>query len=96
MDFYLEASSRPFTHGQISWYVLVSFAITLAYFFYTLLKQLEKDVNRQREILETVRNRGQELKSKMKQGNNFVSSKLAELEQKFKDFSTSLNQKQER
>ncbi|XP_028408975.1 nesprin-1-like [Dendronephthya gigantea] len=59
-------------------------------------EQLQEALNRQREFFETVRNRGQELKSRMKQGNLHVSPKLTKLTRTFSDFANALNQKQER
>lgn len=61
-----------------------------------LCQRLQEDFNRHREFLETLRARGQELKSKIKQGNLYVFPKLTKLERKFNDFATALNKKQER
>jgi nitrate reductase NapAB chaperone NapD len=61
-----------------------------------LLKELQREVDRQHEFLAAVRSHGQELKSRIKQGSLFVSPKLEKLEQRFNDFSSALNEKQER
>ena len=57
---------------------------------------MQEDFQRHQEFLTVVTSRGQELKSKIKQGSVGISPKLAKLERKFSDFATALNRKQER
>ena len=65
-------------------------------FVYCFFQRLQEDFDRHREFLETLKTRGQDLKSKIKQGNLYVFPKLTKLERKFTDFATALNQRQER
>ncbi|XP_046859809.1 nesprin-1-like isoform X2 [Xenia sp. Carnegie-2017] len=58
-------------------------------------ERLQESLKNQKDIFENLRFRGQELKSEMMNGANFVSPKLEQIEECFKDFSQKLDKQQQ-
>ena len=84
----------PTIHPPIHHPSIHPFILSFIHSFLIYLQDIQNDLTKQQEFLESVRNRGQDLKTKINHSN--VSPKLAQLTRRFSDFTTALQRKQRR